>query len=154
MQLNSLTTDFCVCVVLLLALHSILVAEGNLAEVHIPVVEEGILEEEDIPAVEHSPVVEEGSPVAVDSLAVEHSPVVEEENTLVVDILEEASVALQSRIVAVHADPHLSHALLLVAVQGMVVLLIAVRVVVVLLVVRMAVPGCSFESPSRVPGYP
>ena len=75
MQLNSLTTGLCVCVVLLLTLHSI--------------------------------------PVAVD--------------TSVMDTLEEASAALQSRILAVHADQDLSHALLLV--------------------VRMVVPGYSYVSP-------
>ena len=81
------------------------VAEGKLAEVHIPVAVEGIL-------------------VAV--------------GTPVVDILDEASAALQSRIVAAHADYDLFYALLLVAVHE----------VVLLLVVRMAVPGCSYVSPS------
>jgi hypothetical protein len=104
MQLNSLTTGFCACVGLLLALHSIPVAEDNLAEEHILVEQEGNL--------------------AVD--------------TPVEDILEEASAALQSLILAVHADQDLSHALLLVAVQ----------VVVLLLVVRMVVPGCSHVTPS------
>jgi hypothetical protein len=59
-------------------------------------------------------------------------------DTAVVDTLEVAPVALQSRIVAAHADHTVSHALLLVAVQ----------VVVLLLVVRMAAPGCSSFSPS------
>ncbi len=116
-----------VCVELLLALHNIL--EGDsLVEV------EGILEEED-------------------SLVVVHIPVAVEADTLAEDILDRVSVALQSRIVAALADHHLSHAPHLVAVR-VVVLLAAVRVVVLLLVVRMAVPGCSFVSPSRIPGYP
>ncbi len=85
MQLNSLTTGFCVCVRLLLTLHSILVAEGMLAVVHIPVVEEGILVAEDTPVMEGI-------------LVVVHIPVV--------DTLEVASAALQSRIVAAHVDHH------------------------------------------------
>jgi hypothetical protein len=120
MQLNSLTTGFCACVGLLLALHSIPVAEGNLAVVHILVEEEGNL------AVD-TPV----EILVVDIL-------VAAADTPVVDTLEEASAALQSRILAAHADQDLSHALLLVA----------VRVVVLLLVVRMVVPGCSYGSPS------
>jgi len=52
---------------------------------------------------------------------------------LVVDILEAASAALQIRVVAAQVDPHVPHALLLVALQ----------VVVLLLVVRMVAPGCS-----------
>jgi len=116
--------------VLLLAHDSIPVAvdtleEGNLAVVDIPVVEEGIPVED----------------------------ILVEEGILVVGILEEASVALQSRIEAAHADLHLSHVLLLVVVQGMVVLLAAVRAQVLLLVVRLVVPGCSFATPSRVPDY-
>jgi hypothetical protein len=102
-----------------------------------------ILEEADSLVVVHNPVEE-------DSLAVEHSPVEVEADTLEVDMLEEASAAVQCQIVAARADHHLSYAPLQVAVQ-MVVLLAPVWVVVVLLVVRVAVPGCSFESPSRVP---
>ena len=109
----------------------ILVGEGNLEE-------EGTLAVVHIPVVVHNPV-EEGTLAAAD--------------TLVVGILEEASVALQSRIEAAHADLHLSHVLLLVVVQGMVVLLAAVRAQVLLLVVRLVVPGCSFATPSRVPDY-
>jgi hypothetical protein len=126
MQLNSLAMGFCVCVVLLLAHDSIPVAVDTLVVVHIPVEEEGNLAEEGIP-------VEEGNLAAAD--------------TLVVCILEEASVALQSRIEAAHADLHLFHVLLLVVVQWMVFLLVAVQVVVRLLVVRLAVPGCSYVSP-------
>jgi len=106
---------------LLLALHSILVGEGNLAEEHILV------------AVEGNPVEEHILVEAEDNLA-EDTPV---EILVVVDTLEEASAAVQSQILAVHADQDLSHALLL----------IAVREVVLLLVVRMVVPGCSYVSP-------
>lgn len=110
MQSNSLTTDLCVGVGLQLALHSIPVAgEGMLAVVHIPV--------------------EAGDTPVVDIL--------EAGDTLVVDTLEAASAALQIRIVAAHADHDVAHALLLVAVQ----------VVVLLLVVRMVAPGCSYISP-------
>ncbi len=115
MQLNSLTTGCCVCVGLLLALHSILVAEGIPAVVHILVAVEGNL----------------AADIPVDIL-------VAAADTFVVDTLEVVLAALQSRILAVHADQDLSHALLMVAVQG----------VAVLLVVRMAVPGCSYVSPS------
>ena len=116
--------DFCVCLGQLPALHSNL-EEGSLAAVHIPVAVEGNLEEEDTPAEVHI-------------------PVEVEEDTLVVDILEEASVAMQSQIVAAHADLHLSHALLLAA----------VLVEVVLLVVRMVVPGCPYVSLSLVSCHP
>jgi len=138
-------------VVLLLAQDSIPVAEGNLEEGDILamvdiLVGEGNLEEEEILVVVYIPVVGEDIPVVVHILV--------EEGILVVGILEEASVALQSRIEAAHADLHLSHVLLLVVVQGMVVLLAAVRAQVLLLVVRLVVPGCSFATPSRVPDYP
>ncbi len=118
-----------------------------LAQDSIPVAEEGNLEEEDSLAVVHIPVAEEGIPVE-DIPVVVHN-LVEEGNlaaadTLVVGILEEASVALQSRIEAAHADLHLFH----------VHLLVAVHEVVLLLVVRMVVPDCSFATPSRVPDYP
>ena len=124
-----------------LAVADSLVGEGNLEE-------EGTLAVVHIPVVVHNPV-EEGTLAAAD--------------TLVVGILEEASVALQSRIEAAHADLHLSHVFLVVVVQGMVVLqaalqvillLVAARVVVLLLAVLMVVPGCSFATPSRVPDYP
>ena len=77
------------------------------------------------------------------SLAVVHILPVAAADTPVVDTLEAVSAALQIRIVAAHADHEVCHALLLVAVQA----------VVLLLVVRMAVPGCSYVSPSlkRVP---
>ncbi len=128
MQLNSLTRDFYVWVGLLLD-HSILVvAEGNLVEEDIPVVE--------------------GTPVATKQI------LVVEEDIPVVDILEEASAALQSRTVVARADRHLSHARLLVAVRVEVALLAAVQAMVLLPVVRMAVPGCSFVTPSRVPDFP
>jgi hypothetical protein len=133
MQLNSLTTGFCACVGLLLALHSIPVAEDNLAEEHILVEQEGNLAV-DTPV--EDILVAEAETLVVDTL-------VAEADTPVEDTLEEASAALQSLILAVHADQDLSHALLLVAVQ----------VVVLLLVVRMVVPGCSYGSPSLVPGY-
>jgi hypothetical protein len=61
-----------------------------------------------------------------------------------VGTLEVAFGAQQCRIVVVHVDRDLSQAFLLVVVQ----------VVVLLLVVRMVVPGCSFATPFRVPGYP
>ena len=107
-----------------------------LAQDSIPVVVD-ILEGEDIP-VEDIPVVvhnlvEEGNLAAAD--------------ILVMGILEEVSVALQSRIVVAHVDLHLSHVFLVVVVQGMVVLQAAPQVVVLLLVVRLAVPGCSYVSP-------
>ncbi len=128
MQLNSLTRDFYVWVGLLLD-HSILVvAEGNLVEEDIPVVE--------------------GTPVATKQI------LVVEEDIPVVDILEEASAALQSRTVVAHADHHLSRARLLVAVRVEVALLAALQEMVLLLVVRMAVPGCSYGSPSLIPGNP
>ena len=117
MQSNSLTTGFCACVGLLLALHSIPVVEDILAVVHILVVE-GIL------AVLHIPVAAEDTPV--------------------VDTLEAASAVLQIRIVAAHVDHHVSHALLLVAVQ----------MAALLLVVQMAAPGCSYVSPSLIYGHP
>ncbi len=97
---------------------------------------------------------------AEDTLAVEGTPVateqisVEVEGNLVEDNLEEASAALQSRTVVAPADRHLSLARLLVAVRVEVALLAAVQAMALLLVVRMAVPGCSFVTPSRVPGYP
>lgn len=75
-------------------------------------------------------------PVVEDILAVVHIPVV--------DTREEASAALQIRIVTAHADQDVSHPHLLIAAQ----------VVVLLLVVRMAAPGYSSVSPSFVPGYP
>jgi hypothetical protein len=90
MQLNSLSTGFCACVRLLLALHSILVVEGNLAEVHIPVAVEGNLAAD--------------TPVEILVAA----------DTFVVDTLEVVFAALQNRIVAARADQDLSHALLLV----------------------------------------
>jgi hypothetical protein len=71
-------------------------------------------------------------PVGEGILAVVHIPVAAGD-TPVVDTLEAASAALQIRIVAAHADHDVSHALLLVAVQE----------VVLLLVVRMVAPGCS-----------
>ena len=80
------------------------------------------------------PVVGEGS------LAVVHILPVAAEDTPVVDTLEAVSAALRIRIVAAHADHEVCHALLLVAVQA----------VVLLLVVRMAVPGCSYVSPSFI----
>lgn len=128
MQLNSLTRDFYAWVGLLLV-HSILVeAEGNLVE-------------EDTLAVE-------GTPVATKQISVEVEGNLVEEDIPVVDILEEASAALQSRTVVAHADHHLSHARLLVAVRVEVALLAAVQAMVLLLVVLMAVPGCSFVTPS------
>jgi hypothetical protein len=120
MQSNSLTMGFCVCVGLLLALHSI------------PVVED-ILVGEDTPVVAHILVVK-------GILAVVH--ILVGEDTPVVDTLEAASAALQIRIAAAHVDHHLSHALPLVAVQ-MAVLLLVAQVVALLLVVQMAAPGCS-----------
>jgi hypothetical protein len=81
----------------------------------------------------HSIPVGEGSPAVV------HIPVAAGD-TPVVDTLEAVSAALRIRILAAHADHEVCHALLLVAVQ----------VVVLLLVVRMAVPGCSYVSPSFV----
>jgi hypothetical protein len=118
-------------VVLLLAHDSILVPVDIL-------VEEDTLAMADSLAAVHIPVVEEGIPVE-DIPVVVHN-LVEEGNLAAADTLEEASVALQSRIEAAHADLHLSHVLLLVVVQGM--------------VVRMVVPDCSFATPSRVPDYP
>jgi hypothetical protein len=106
MQSNSLTMGFCACVGLLLALHSIPVVEDMLAVVHILVVK-GML------AVVHIPVAAEDTPV--------------------VDTLEAVSAVLQVRIVDAHVDHHVSHALLLVAVQ----------VAVLPLVVQVAAPGCS-----------
>ncbi len=106
-----------------LAQHNILVAEDSLAVAHSPVVAEDSL------AVVHSPVVVEGIPVAKD--------------IPVVGTLEEASAALRSRIAAARVDLHWFRALLPVAVRG----------VVVLPVGRMAVPRCSYVSPSKVPGY-
>ena len=112
--------------VLLLALHSILVAEGSLEEedslvvVDSPVAESN-LEEEDSPAVVHI-LEEEGN------LEVAH--------TRGVDILEVAFAAQPCRIVVAHVDQDLSHAFLLLAVQVVVFLLVAVREVVLLLVVR------------------
>ena len=133
MQLNILTRDFYAWVGLLLV-HSILVeAEGNLVE-------------EDTLAVE-------GTPVATKQISVEVEGNLVEEDIPVVDNLEEASAALQSRTVVALADRHLSHARLLVAVRVEVALLAAVQAMVLLPVVRMAVPGCSFVTPSRVPGY-
>lgn len=124
MQLNSLTTGFCACVGLLLALHSIPVVEDNLAEEHILVEQEGNLAV-DTPV--EDILVAEAETLVEDTL-------VAEADTPVEDTLEEASAALQSLILAVHADQDLSHALLLVAVQ-------------------VVVPGCSYGSPSLVPGY-
>ncbi len=124
--MNSLTTGFCACVGLLLALHSIPVVEDILAVVHILVVE-GIL------AVLHIPVAAEDTPV--------------------VDTLEAASAVLQIRIVAAHVDHHVSHALLLVAVQ-VAALLLVVQMAVLLLVVQMAAPGCSYVSPSLIYDHP
>ena len=97
MQLNSRTTDFCVCVGL--AQPNILVAEDSLAAAHSPVVVEDSL------AVVHSPVAVE------DSLAAVHSPVVVEgipvaKDIPVVGMLEEASAALRSRIAAARVDLH------------------------------------------------
>ena len=108
-----------------------------LAQDSIPVVVD-ILEGEDSLAAAEGILEAEDSPVVVHILV--------EEGILVVGILEEASVALQSRIEAAHADLHLSHVLLLVVVQGMVVLQAAVQVVLSL-AVRLAVPGCSYVSP-------
>ncbi len=134
MQSNSQTRDFYAWVGLLLV-HSILVvAEGTLAEV-------------DTLAVE-------GTPVATKQISVEVEGNLVEEDIPVVDILEEASAALQSRTVVARADRHLSHARLLVAVRVEVALLAAVQAMVLLLVVLMAVPGCSFVTPSRVPDFP
>ena len=126
--------------VLLLAQDSIPVAEGNLEEGDILamvdiLVGEGNLEEEEILVVVYIPVVGEDIPVVVHILV--------QEGILVVGILEEASVALQSRIEAAHADLHLSHVLLLVVVRVEFVPLAAVQGMVLLLVVRMAVPDCS-----------
>ena len=161
MQLDSLTTGFCACVGLLLVLDSIPVEEDNLAEEH-SLVAEGNLVAVDTPvdtlvvdilvaaaetlAEEHILVEEADSPaetlVEEAGILVEEadSPVdtlVEEAGILVEDTLEVAFVALHNRILAVHADQDLSHALLQVAVQ----------VVVLLQVVRMVVPGCSYVSP-------
>ena len=97
---------------------------GFCACVELPLALHNILVVEGTLAEVHIPVAVEGILVAV--------------GTPVVDILEEASAALQSRIVAAHADHDLFYALLLVAVHE----------VVLLLVVRMAVPGCSYVSPS------
>ncbi len=90
----------------------------------------------------------------VHSILVEAEGNLVEEDIPVVDILEEASAALQSRTVVAHADHHLSHARLLVAVRVEVALLAGVQAMALLLVVRMAVPGCSFVTPSRVPDFP
>ncbi len=122
MRSNSQTTGLCACVGLLLALHSIPVVEGTLAVVDTPVAADDTL------------VAVEDIPVALDIL-------VAEGDILVVDILEAASAALQIRVVAAQVDPQVPHALLLVALQ-VVVLLLVVRVVA-LLVVRMVAPGCS-----------
>ena len=84
MQLNSRTTDFCVCAGL--ALHNILVAEDSLAAAHSPV------EVEDSLAVVHSPVEVEGMLVA--------------KGIPVVGTLEEASAVLRSRIAAARVDLH------------------------------------------------
>jgi hypothetical protein len=132
MQLNSLTTGFCACVGLLLALHSIPETEDNLAEEHI------LVEQEDNLAVDTpaEDILVAAVEIPVDTPA--EDILVAAAETPVVDTLEEASAALQSRILAAHADQDLSHALLLIAVQ----------VVVLLLVVRMVVPGCSCGSPS------
>ena len=133
--------------VLPLAQDSIPVTEGNLEEGDILamvdiLVGEGNLEEEEILVVVYIPVVGEDIPVVVHNLVEEGN--LAAADTLVVGILEEASVALQSRIEAAHADLHLFH----------VHLLVAVHEVVLLLVVRMVVPDCSFATPSRVPDYP
>ncbi len=128
MRSNSQTTGLCACVGLLLALHSIPVVEGTLAVVDTPVAADDTLVALDIL------VAVEDIPVALDIL-------VAEGDILVVDILEAASAALQIRVVAAQVDPQVPHALLLVALQ-VVVLLLVVRVVA-LLVVRMVAPDCS-----------
>jgi hypothetical protein len=139
--------DFCACLGQLPALHSNLEEGDSLAAV------EGNLEEDSLAAV-RIPVAVEGIPVEEDTPAVVYIPVGVEEDTHVVDILEEASDALQSQIVAAHADLHLSHALPLVEVLVEVVLLAAVRGMVLLLVVRMVVPGCPYISPSLASCHP
>ena len=128
MQLDSPTTGFCACVGLLLVLDSIPVEEDNLAEEHSLVAEGNLVADSPVDTLVVEILVE-----AVDSPV---DTLVAAE-ILVEDTLEEASAAAQSRILAVHADQDLSHALLLVAVQ----------VVVLLQVVRMVVPGCSYVSP-------
>ena len=93
MQLNSPTTGLYSCVVLLLAQNSNLVAldtlvgEDSLVVVHIPVVEEGNLEEDSLAAVY---ILEE------DNLVVAHTPAV--------DILGVAFAALLCRIVVARVD--------------------------------------------------
>ncbi len=115
MQSNSQTRGFYACAWLPLVPHSIPVVEGTLAVLDIPVAAD------DTPAV-------------LDIL-------VAEGDILAVDILEEASAVLQILDVAAQVRPHVPQALLLAALQ-VVVLLLAVRIVA-LLVVRMVVPGYS-----------
>ena len=141
-----------------LALHSIPVED-------IPV-EVGILVEEDsfamtgmlvavgIPAA--AGIAVEDSLAVEDNLAVAHNPGV--------DILEVAFAAQPCQIVVARVDQDWPHAFQLlvvqvlvfqhVALQAKVFLPLVVRVVVLLLVVRLAVPGCSYVSPSRVPYSP
>jgi hypothetical protein len=137
-------------VVLLLAQDSILVAvdtlveEGSLVAAHIPVVEEGNLEEEDslvkvgIPVGEGN-LEEEGSLAMMDILVRESNPVV--------GILQVAFEAQPCRIVVALLHQDLSHVLPPIVVQVMVFLLVAVQMEYLLQVVRLAVPGCPYLDP-------
>jgi len=130
-------------VVLLLAQDNIPVAVDTLEEEDSLAMTE-ILVEEDIPVAESN--LEEDSLAVVYILVEEGNLVVA--HTPVVDILEVAFATQPCRIVVAHVDQDLSHAFLLVVVQVMECLLVAVQVVVLLLVDRLAVPGCSYVSPS------
>ncbi len=119
----------------LLALCSIPVAEGNLVVADTPVAEGKLAEV-------HIPVVAEGNLLADTPVGFLVVDILVAADSFVVDTLEEASAALQRRIEAAHADLHLSHVLLLVVVRVEFVPLAVVREMVLLLVVRMAVPDC------------